>query len=369
MCSSPASEPRTEQAAGPLFVVSMWRSGSSLLYALLNKHPQVGLMYEADLLLLRPVFLNLPGLRDWAHRWEFWNQAFTRHGLNPEDFADPRSIYREAFERVHKEFARQKGATIWGDKSPNYYDRLQEMAETFPDAWFIIVWRDPLETANSILRAAQPDNPYFGRKGSILRALVGSEVFKRQSDWLRWRGRRLLEISYEDLVRDPASTMEQVCRFLNIEYSGDLARLDGADRSAIYGGEHHALVKGNEIVARPRPNIVDSRLAAKIDRYVESWRRNYAGSWPPVHRMEGLNARRASFLEQALDKLYYRAFRAYDTFTASCFSFLPFSLLAAYRRHKYAKLSLPIELSARSEPSPAEKALSEPVAQVSQRGP
>ena len=43
-------------APGPLFVVSMWRSGASLLYALLNKHPQVALTYEADLWLLRSVF-------------------------------------------------------------------------------------------------------------------------------------------------------------------------------------------------------------------------------------------------------------------------------------------------------------------------
>src|SRR5579885_3034446 len=72
----------------PLFVVSMWRSGSSLLYALLNKHPQVGLMYEADLSLIRTVFRKPKGWRDWASRWQFWNEALTRHGLNAEDFPE-----------------------------------------------------------------------------------------------------------------------------------------------------------------------------------------------------------------------------------------------------------------------------------------
>jgi hypothetical protein len=32
----------------------MWRSGSSLLYALLNKHPQFKLMYQAELAVLVP---------------------------------------------------------------------------------------------------------------------------------------------------------------------------------------------------------------------------------------------------------------------------------------------------------------------------
>ena len=45
-----------EMRSGPLFVVGMWRSGTSLLYALLNQHPQIGLMYESDMLTLAPLF-------------------------------------------------------------------------------------------------------------------------------------------------------------------------------------------------------------------------------------------------------------------------------------------------------------------------
>src|SRR5579871_4253359 len=86
----------------PLFVVSMWRSGSSLLYALLNKHPQVGLMYEADLSLIRTVFLKPKGWRDWARRWQFWNEALTRHGLTAEDFPETNTNFPQAFELAHK---------------------------------------------------------------------------------------------------------------------------------------------------------------------------------------------------------------------------------------------------------------------------
>jgi len=31
-----------ELQSGPLFVVGMWRSGTSLLYTLLNNHPRIG---------------------------------------------------------------------------------------------------------------------------------------------------------------------------------------------------------------------------------------------------------------------------------------------------------------------------------------
>jgi Sulfotransferase family len=142
----------------------MWRSGSSLLYALLNKHPKVGLMYEADLILLRSVFFKSRRFCDWAQRWQFWDKAFTRHNLDPDEFARKGiGDFPTAFAAVHTEFAKRKGATIWGDKSPNYYDRLRYLAGIFPQAKFIIVWRDPLGTANSIARAAATGNHYFNR--------------------------------------------------------------------------------------------------------------------------------------------------------------------------------------------------------------
>ena len=113
MVNKRTTENALELAPGPLFVVSMWRAGSSLLWALLNKHPQVALMYEADLILLRPVFLKPPFLRDWAARWEFWNQSFSRHALDQHHFAGNTPEFFRAFEAVHQEYARRKGAVIW----------------------------------------------------------------------------------------------------------------------------------------------------------------------------------------------------------------------------------------------------------------
>src|SRR5258706_6883527 len=91
-------------STGPLFMVSMWRSGSSVLYAPLNKHPQVALMYEADLMLLRPVFLKPGAFCDWAERWEFWNENFKRHGLNFSDVPSGITDFSHAFTAVHRRY-------------------------------------------------------------------------------------------------------------------------------------------------------------------------------------------------------------------------------------------------------------------------
>ena len=323
------------QASSPLFVISMWRSGSSLLYALLNKHPDVGLMYEADLILLRSVFLKPAAFCDWTRRWQFWNQAFERHGLSPAPFNAARD-FPSAFGAVHQEFARRKGATIWGDKSPNYYDRLQELAETFPAARFIVMWRDPLGTINSIERAAQSGNSYFRRSGAKLRGLLGYEIFKKECDWLRAHDKPVLEISYEDLVTDPAVTVRQVCLFLEIPYNETLASLAGADRTAIYEGQHHTLVKGDTIVAQRRTNAANQQWRLKVDRYVNLWRRRYAGSWPPHHEFESSEPIMPGLFERLSDWLQYRILRAYDSFTGFCFATAPIWMLQHYRTWKLA---------------------------------
>ncbi|MGA7382793.1 MAG: sulfotransferase [Terriglobales bacterium] len=322
---SARGESTTGLAAGPLFVVSMWRSGSSLLYALLNKHPQVGLMFEADLALLRPLFLKPRRWQDWARRWEFWNQALARHQLRAQDIPNSITGFRDAFTAVHQQYAKRKGATIWGDKSPNYYDRLNEIAEIFPDARFIIVWRDPADTISSMVRAGRVGSDYFGRKGSALRGLLGCQVLKQQCGTLVFQGKPVLQLHYEDLVHQPATVMREVCGFLQIPYTDDLSSLQGADRSAIYdyGSKHHALVKGDRIVSAPRPDAIDPALRRKIAGYVARWR--------------GLGQAGPKLPERILDQLEYRGFRGYDRLTALGFCFLPSSLLLKYRAWKYGR--------------------------------
>jgi hypothetical protein len=312
----------------------MWRSGSSLLYALLNKHPQVALMYEADLLLLRPVFLKPTGLVDWAERWEFWNEVFHRHSLSVTDVPAGISDFPGAFAAAHQLFARRRGATIWGDKSPNYYDRLNEMADDFPQARFIIVWRDPNGTANSILRAASLGNSYFRRTGAVHCGVFGYKVFKEECDRLLARGKPVCQVDYEDLVRDTASVMRRVCDFLQIPYDESLAQLEGSDRSAIFDSPHHANVKGDKIVSGPRPGLMGAELRTKIAGYVALWHRRYKTAWPAYPLAVENEISVPGPAARLLDRIVYRLLRARDRISPVVFSFIPISLLRRYRAMK-----------------------------------
>jgi hypothetical protein len=321
-------------APGPLFVVSMWRSGSSLLYALLNKHPRVALMYEADLMLLRPVFLKPHALCDWAERWEFWNEGFQRHGLTAGEAGDGISDFPSAFKAAHQLYAKRRGATIWGDKSPNYYDRLNEMADDFPEARFIIVWRDPKSTANSILRAASLGNSYFSRKGATHCGLLGYEVLKKECDRLLARGKQVCQVNYEDMIQDTPSVMRHVCNFLRIPYDDSLSTPEGADRSAMLEGQHHANLKGNKIVRGPRPELVGVALREKIWRYLVWWQWLHGPSWPPYPLSADNAAQMPSGFSRLIDRALYRIWRIRDRMSPFAFCFVPMSLLNRYREGK-----------------------------------
>jgi hypothetical protein len=321
-------------AAGPLFVVSMWRGGSSLLYALLNKHPQVALTFEADLWLLRSVFRKPAAYCDWGARWEFWASALTRHGIIVNDVPRGVADYPTAFTAVHQAYAARKGAVIWGDRSPIYYDSLPSLARLFPQARFIIQWRDPVATANAVARAAQSGSHFFQQRGALLRGLIGYQVLKSGVDLLLSRGQPVCQVTYEELTSDPARVMREVCRFLEIPYRDELADLREADRSAIFKGAHHSLVGGDKIVSTPRTDILDQATRRKIEGYVKLWKRRYSGEWPPSVLTDADDVALPPLAERVGDQVAYRAIRAFDQFRQVCFAYAPLALLQSYRSRR-----------------------------------
>src|SRR5258707_14868175 len=251
--SAPMSE-------GPLFVVGMWRSGTSLLYALLNQSPHIGLMYESDLALLSSLFLLPRKSSWWLNKVDSWNGALTRHKIDPGAIPENISDLPGAFGAVAQQYAKAKGATVWGCKSPSYYDCMTELATWFPNAKFIVIWRDPAEVCRSIVRAAEK-SPWFARPGMDLRALLGCRRMKKEADELVGRGAAIHQLQYDDLVRDPAAAVTAICDFIGVPFDPRMASLEGADRSAGYNGDHHSMVKSSRIVPnRERPEVLSPEL-------------------------------------------------------------------------------------------------------------
>jgi hypothetical protein len=320
-------------APGPLFVVGMWRSGTSLLYALLNQHPQIGLMYESDFFLLTTLF-SLPRKNgSWISKLDSWNGALTRHKIDalslPQDVPDMPS----AFRAVAQQYAANKGATIWGCKSPNYYDCMNRLADYFPAAKFIVIWRDPADVCRSIVRAAE-QSPWFARPRMDLRALLGCHRMKQEAGQLVRRGAAIHQLQFDDLVRNPESSLRPICDFIGIDYDPNMTSLEGADRSAIYAGDHHSGVNSAAIMAkRERPEVLSPALKNKVERYLAFWRKQYGGTWP-LNAVVSEATQPPSWTERATDRLCLSLLRARDALIPTLYSFVPTAAWQKYRQLK-----------------------------------
>jgi hypothetical protein len=293
-------------------------------------------MYEGDLYLLRPLFWRPGAGSRWLARWDFWNQGFKRHRLDAERIPMNISRLPTAMETLYKECARQKGALIWGEKSPHLLRHPPtRLFRDFPDARFIVIWRNPAAICKSVIRIGREEKYFFGRRGMIHRTLLGYKRLRVECDRLVSQGAPVHEVQYENLIKNPADTMEDVCKFLGVNFFPGIASLEGADRSAIYEGKHHSLVKSESIVSSLEPSdALPSDLKSKIERYVSLWREQSGGKWPIPSSPQNGDSRKPSLRERILDQALYRCLRAFDSLVVFIYCFAPFWLLKRFRDFK-----------------------------------
>lgn len=332
LASAPAAESQFSFAAqhGPLFVVGMWRSGTSLFYRLINQHPKIAVMYEGDLPVLKPLFAWGNRKAYWAEYWDFWSGALRRHAIDPATIPPGITDLKTAIETIYRTYAGPDA--IWGCKSPNYYDCMDLLHDMFPDARFIVIWRNPADVCRSIARAGQISYSWFNRRWMFERALFGCRVLRRQCDILLRRGAHLHQIQYGDLVRNPEETMAGICRFLDLPFDPRTASLHGGDHSAIDPAAHHEKVKSDEIeVPGKRPEVLTPEQQRKVAAYTRLWQEQYDGAWPKLREPLAAGVTKPSLWERLTDAIKYRGIRAYDRSKLVVYCYAPLWLLNRYR--------------------------------------
>ena len=321
----------TDFAPGPLFVVGMWRSGTSLLYSLLNQHPQIALLYEGDLPLLGPLFRNGKSSSDWQERWEFWNQAPTRHGIDLSKVPAQAPDLQSAAIATWQEYA---GLALYGDKSPNYFDFLPQLAKAFPNARFIVIWRDLADVCRSMVNA-RAGSSYFRKRGIMHRAVIGYHKLKQGCDSLSAMGVPLHQIQYEELIEKPEVVLGGICKFLDIRFDQRMTQLESADRSAIYNAVHHSGVKSDKIgLDKKRKEVLSPALKGKIESYVSYWKEEYGSTWPLYPQSVSADAKQPGALRRSFDNALFSGLRRFDKFTSYVYCYAPIGLLRGYRSMK-----------------------------------
>jgi len=202
---------------GAVFIVGHPRSGTSLLRALLDGHP--------DLLVL-PFETHL---FDWARAREAVPSLLARTRLWPTVHHHRPSLSREVVGSVlETAFQGAKGPRArllalvegwrelvgaetpvwWVEKTPRHLFEVDTLRRWFPhDSRVLIMHRDPRDVMASTLRQ-KPTRSIFPL---AVTASIAHEVAQGYE-----REEHVLGVAYEELVRDPKTVMERVSAFLGI---------------------------------------------------------------------------------------------------------------------------------------------------------
>lgn len=206
----------------PIFLLSLPRSGSTLLQRLLMANPAVASRPEPWLLL--PVFY---ARRPAGHKAEYWGKTAST-AIN--EFIAALPAGDDDFYTAVNQFATglygkaaDDGATYFLDKTPRYHLIVDELMRAFPDARFVFLWRNPLAIIASIIQTWGG-----GRWNLPLFEIDLVRGMRNLMAGFRTYGERSIAIGYEALVSSPSEQLGRLWAYLDVESNGDEIESFGA---------------------------------------------------------------------------------------------------------------------------------------------
>jgi hypothetical protein len=237
-----SSEAAPSTAGGPadLLMCGLPRSGTSLTRGLFAAHP----LYAVPRLEMAWWVTLYPRFRRRPARWPAFLAALVddaktrslqldRRVLSAALAAIPPGAHLAAFDAVLRQFAIAQDRPRWGEKTLFAEREARGILAALPRMKVIHLIRDPRDVYASYLHA-----PWrTGLRGwSGLKVRVHGHLAWTLRNWrisvqlarvhaARWP-ERYRAVRYEDLVRDPAGTLQGLCAFAGVPFESGMLALD-----------------------------------------------------------------------------------------------------------------------------------------------
>jgi hypothetical protein len=223
------------RAGGPIFIVGAGSAGTHLLASFLDAHSQISLGPELWVFNRRQFFQPFATVRQnmsaWLERglmtdWPLSVATFFRdsrhYGHTPAsivDLARQSATHREFIDRFFQPTLKERGKSIWGEKTLSNYRCLEDLVRIYPEARIIHMARHGLDTMVS-----------FMKRDTSAHESAAYWMFEN-AGVLAWRNDpRYLLVRYEDLVRDTNSEVRRVCKHLGVDFEASM--LDGTNQDS-----------------------------------------------------------------------------------------------------------------------------------------
>lgn len=217
------------------FIVGYGRSGTTLLRAMLDAHPEMAIPDESHFvvpMLTRRGRYERGGGFD-AERFTtdlLGHFGFRGWKLPPDEAraafgAEPIRSVPDGLRLAYRLYAGHHGKPRYGDKTPIHVLHVPLLAEGFPESRFVHLIRDGRDVACSYLEQS------FGPSTTAEAAVRWTRAIRRGRRAGRGLGpARYREIRYEDLVEDPERHLVEVCAFLDLPFDPTMLGYHERDR-------------------------------------------------------------------------------------------------------------------------------------------
>lgn len=195
-----------------VFLISMPRSGSTLLQKVLSKSPDIASTAEPW------IMLPFWGMREpQAMRAVYDHQTCT---MAIDDFVESIENGEAEMDEAIRLFANHlygkaaNGRRFFLDKTPRYFLEIDFLRRIFPDAYFLILLRNPISVFSSLCETFQKGR--FVWLDHWVDWIEGQRAIARA---VRVPANRQITISYEQLALKPEAVVPELCRWLGIEFN------------------------------------------------------------------------------------------------------------------------------------------------------
>lgn len=214
----------TNKKLGPVFVVGVPRSGTTLLRLMLNAHSHISLGPETHFFTeiwdRRNDYGDLSNKDNLQILWEKYSQTkyFGDFGYSDVDLVK-RSIFKSVknyadFLRILLEiYAKNNNKNVWGEKTPDHLFNVPEIASWYHDAKIIHVVRDPRAVCASIAKVPWASDDVVSNSRVWNHYLTFANELKNGK-----YSQSIIEIHYEDLIQSTEQVLNRICGFLAIEF-------------------------------------------------------------------------------------------------------------------------------------------------------
>lgn len=293
----------------PVLIGGCDRSGTTLLGAMLGGHSDCLCVPESQFLvdLLGNSATNTPSDFDLAEilkalaqhpRFNLWGVELDA----PAALSKEIGLYAQLVEWIVRQYGVMHGKPnplVWIDHTPWNTKYAATLFNLFPGAKMIHIVRDGRAVAASIMPLSWGPKTVDQAAYFWLRNLsYGLAAEIRYPD-------HVIRVRYEDLVSDPAGTLEGLCGFIGIDYQPGMAQAGGFQVPP-FTRKHHALIG-----QLPDTGRIDAWQNNLADRQIEIFESitgdmlSYLGYTPrfDAHK-RGMNAREKIFSVFGVTRMY-----------------------------------------------------------------